>query len=94
MQDGTNVRIAIDLPDEYRATLCSIAAKRGWKGYSRVIQEAVDRYLRRQARRDTDRRILLTRQGTWRPEEAAVGRATIAEVRKGWQRRSSVTRTR
>ncbi len=88
------MRTTIDLPDDYRATLHSIAAKRGWKGYSRVIQEAVDLYLRSQAQADADRRVLLSRQGAWRPEGAAEVRATIAEVRKGWQRRSSATPTR
>jgi len=94
MHHHTIMRTTIDLPDEYRAILHSIAAKRGWKGYSRVIQEAVDLYLRTQVQADADRRVLLTRQGTWRAEEAAEVRATIAEVRKGWQRQSSAIPTR
>jgi predicted transcriptional regulator len=88
---NTFMRTTIDLPDEYRATLHSIAAKRGWKGYSRIIQEAVDLYVRNQAQADADRRVLLTRQGAWRPVDASEVRATIAEVRKGWKRRSSAT---
>lgn len=39
------MRTTIELPDHLRADLLSLAARRGEKGFSRIIQEAVTRYL-------------------------------------------------
>jgi Arc/MetJ family transcription regulator len=42
------MRTTVELTDEQRAELLSLAAKRGLKGFSQLVQEAVDEYLRRQ----------------------------------------------
>ncbi len=39
------MRTTIELPDHLRADLLALAARRGEKGFSRIIQEAVTRYL-------------------------------------------------
>ncbi len=88
------MRTTIELPDNHRAKLHSIAARRGWRGYSRVIQEAVEAYLRSEDEAEAARRVLLNRHGSWSAEQATAARKTVAEVRAGWARRPSRTQTR
>ena len=39
------VRTTVEIPDVQRARLLELAVRRGEKGFSRLIQEAVDRLL-------------------------------------------------
>ena len=39
------MRTTLELPDELRAKLLHLAARRGEKGFSRLVAEAVARYL-------------------------------------------------
>lgn len=42
------MRTTIDLTSEQRSELLKLAARRGMKGFSSIVQEALDEYLRRQ----------------------------------------------
>jgi hypothetical protein len=42
------VRTTIEITEEQREALAKLAAERGEKGFSRFVQEALDRYLREQ----------------------------------------------
>jgi DNA anti-recombination protein RmuC len=42
---GAGVRTTVEITDEQRAALLELAARRGDKGFSRLVQEAIDRYL-------------------------------------------------
>jgi metal-responsive CopG/Arc/MetJ family transcriptional regulator len=42
------MRTTVELTDEQRAELLRLAAKKGIKGFSQLVQEAVDEYLRHQ----------------------------------------------
>ena len=47
------VRTTIELADRLRAKLLELAAERGEKGFSRLVQEAIERYLAEEgSRRD------------------------------------------
>lgn len=78
------MRTTIDLKEEHRALLHAIAARRGWRGYSRVVEEAVEFYLQHHAEAEEARCALLKRKGAWAPEEAERIRHAIAELRKQW----------
>lgn len=78
------MRTTVDLKEEHRALLHAIAARRGWRGYSRVVEEAVEFYLQHHAEAEEARRTLLKRQSAWAPEEAERTRQAIAELRKQW----------
>lgn len=39
------MRTTVEIPDEQRARLLELAAQRGEKGFSRLVQEAIARYL-------------------------------------------------
>ncbi len=78
------MRTTIDLKEEHRALLHAIAARRGWRGYSRVVEEALEFYLRHHVESEEARRALLARKGAWSAKEAEGIRAAIAELRQRW----------
>ena len=82
-------RTTIELKDEHRVMLQAIAVSRGWRGFSRAIEEAIDFYLDRHAEAEVARRTLLERRGSWSAEEARETARTIAEVRRNWPSRSA-----
>lgn len=45
------MRTTVELTEEQRAELLRLAAKRGLKGFSSIVQEALDDFLRREARK-------------------------------------------
>jgi predicted transcriptional regulator len=45
------MRTTIDIPDDIRAKLLELAARRGQKGFSGLVQEAVTRYLEAERQR-------------------------------------------
>jgi len=82
-------RTTIELKDEHRAMLQAIAVSRGWRGFSRVIEEAIEIYLHHHAEAEVARRTLLERRGSWSTDQAQKTARTIAEVRRNWPSRSS-----
>jgi len=79
------MRTTIEIPDEQRARLLELAADRGEKGFSRLVQEALDLYLKgEQARRD---RIESARSalGTLDDAEADELRGLVREIRARWR---------
>lgn len=83
------MRTTIELREDHRALLHAIAARRGLRGYSKVVEEAIEFYLKHHKEAEVARRILLDRKGAWRWEEAERTRAAIAELRKRWAKTSS-----
>jgi len=83
------MRTTVELKEEHRALLHAIAAHRGWRGYSRVVEEAIDFYLAHHAVAEEARRALLERKGAWKVEEVERTRAAIAELRRQWAAASS-----
>ena len=80
------MRTTIELTEEQRALLHALAARRGWRGFSRVVQEAVDSYLKHHAEAEEARHTLLLRKGAWSSEEAERTRKTIQELRTLWMK--------
>jgi hypothetical protein len=78
------MRTTIELREEHRALLHAIAARRGWRGYSRVVEEAIDFYLEHHAEAAGARRALLERQGGWSADDADHTRERIRELRARW----------
>lgn len=83
------MRTTIELKEDHRALLHAIAAHRGWRGYSRVVEEAIEFYLAYHDAAEEARRTLLNRKGAWSEEEAERTRAAIAELRRQWTAASS-----
>jgi hypothetical protein len=64
------MRTTIELKPQHRSRLVAIAAKRGEKGFSSVLNEALDSYLSEEAERDARRGRALHLRGILKHEEA------------------------
>ena len=64
------MRTTIELSDEHRSSLHALAARRGLRGYSKLIQEAVDLYVQKMTAQGNTPTHLLRMRGTWNKEEA------------------------
>ena len=58
------MRTTIELKSEHRSALLALAARRGEKGFSSVIEEAIESYLAGEAEREGRRQTLLSLAGS------------------------------
>jgi len=79
------MRTTIELKNESRAKLLEVAATRGEKGFSRLINEAVDLYLKTAAADRERRRAALSLRGRLGNEEARALRTATAALRESWR---------
>jgi predicted transcriptional regulator len=79
------MRTTIELKPEHRSRLIAIAAKRGKKGFSSVLNEAVESYLSEEAERDARRQRALRLRGILKHEEAAELQKNAAALRASWR---------
>lgn len=79
------MRTTIDLKPEHRAKLLEVAARRGEKGFSSIIGEAVDAHLKMLlANTNARRRARLLRGRLSRKDVETLRRATVA-LRESWR---------
>jgi len=80
------MRTTVELSNEKRAKLLAIAARRGLRGYSQLIDEALDLYLAREEEKRAGKlEELLSLAGTLSEAEAAEIEKRIAEAWRKWQ---------
>ncbi len=79
------MRTTIEMKPEHRARLLELAARRGEKGFSSIIAEAIDAYLETAADGDRARKRALSLRGRFRPREAERLRSTVARIREFWR---------
>ncbi len=79
------MRTTIDLSDDHRIALHSLAARRGLRGYSKLIQEAIDFYIKEKGKQGDGVKRLLKMKGTWSEEEAKRFRKRLEEIRRNWK---------
>jgi len=79
------MRTTVELKPEHRSRLLAIAARRGQKGFSNVLNEAVESYLGEEAERERRRRKALQLRGTFKREEAAKLQKAAAALRASWR---------
>ena len=74
---------SVEIPENLVAILHRLAHRRRMRGYSKLVQEAIESYLRdsEEARRVL-RDDLCHRKGAWKAEEAERVRRAIAELRR------------
>ena len=70
---------------EHRSALLSLAARRGEKGFSSVLAEAIEQYLQGEQTRAMRRRKLLDLGGSLSDEEAEGLRRVTQELRNHWR---------
>jgi hypothetical protein len=79
------MRTTVELKPEHRSRLLALAAERGEKGFSSVLAEAVDAYLRIQQATAGRRRRALRLQGTFTTREAEQLRQHARSLRERWR---------
>jgi predicted transcriptional regulator len=79
------MRTTIELKDESRAKLLEMAARRREKGFSAIIDEALDLYLRAAEAGEDRRRTALALRGRLGAREADRLRSAAAALRESWR---------
>jgi len=79
------MRTTIDLTSEQRAELLRIAAKRSMKGFSSLVQEALDEYLRRQGGKEQAIKTALTLRGSLKGKSADEFETRVTSLRELWR---------
>jgi len=79
------MRTTIELSEEQRAALLHLAAKRGLKGFSQIVQEALARFLEEQASRQDVIDEAMASRGSLRGKEGEGFAEAVAEVRSHWR---------
>lgn len=81
------MRTTIDLRDDLRARILALAAERRLRGFSQIVEEAIERYLDAEADADRDRRVAaaLAALGSLPPRSAEAMRRRVRRLRKRWR---------
>lgn len=79
------MRTTIELKDEHRAKLLELAARRGEKGFSEVLAEAIEIYLEVLSRDEESRKIALGLRGSLSEAEADELRQATRCLRESWR---------
>ena len=73
------------MTDSQRAKLLEIAAERGEKGFSRLVQEAIDQYLAWNEARKEQARAAQAVLGTFSDDAADALEDRVRHVRSAWR---------
>ena len=79
------MRTTIELTNSHRSSLHSLAARRGLRGDSKLIQEAVDLYIQQMTAKERKVTSLLKMRGTWNKDEADTFSRKLREIRRNWK---------
>jgi len=79
------MRTTVEITDEQRAQLLKLAAQRGEKGFSSLIREALELYMRQhRARREAVAKALQVK-GSFSDEEADTLETSVRSLREKWR---------
>jgi len=79
------MRTTVELTEPQRAELLRIAAQRGMKGFSTLVQEAIDAFLVAQSSRAALVAAALETRGSLRTKDAGALRERVIAVRNAWR---------
>lgn len=79
------MRTTVEISDEQRGRLLELAARRGEKGFSKIVQEALDAYLTATGGLDEPRRRALALRGALTEQDAEAMLATSRDLRENWR---------
>jgi len=80
-----SMRTTIEIKDEHRARLLDLAARRGGKGFSDIVAEAIDLYLLALSGDEERRRSALRLRGSLDDAEAEELREATRSLRESWR---------
>ncbi|MEO9255601.1 MAG: type II toxin-antitoxin system VapB family antitoxin [Tepidiformaceae bacterium] len=81
------MRTTVEIDDELRAKLMALAAARGEKGFSRIVNEAVRNYVEDLESDDRQQRLreIHALWGSIAGEDAEHMRAVVKDLRESWR---------
>lgn len=79
------MRTTVEITEEQRAELLRMAASRGLKGFSQVVQEALDEYIVRQNERRSFVSAALKLKGVFSEKDGSQFEKVRAEIRGAWR---------
>jgi hypothetical protein len=79
------MRTTVEMKPQHRSALLALAARRGEKGFSSVLAEAIEEYLNEERTRLQRRKQLLSLAGSLSAEEAQNLRSMTASLREDWR---------
>jgi hypothetical protein len=79
------MRTTIEMRPEHRAKLLELAARRGTKGFSELVAEAVEAYLRAEAERAGHKKRAVLLKGALPSKEAHAVRRAAEVLRRTWR---------
>lgn len=79
------MRTTIELSNDLISILHALAVKKGYRGYSKVIEEALIFYIKENEKRETGKEKILKMRGSWDGTEARETRKRLEEIRINWK---------
>jgi hypothetical protein len=79
------MRTTVEIKPEHRARLLELAARRGAKGFSQPVAEALVAFLQAEADRDAQRKRAVLLNGALSGRDAEALRETTAALRGTWR---------
>lgn len=79
------MRTTIEIRDEHRAWLLEQAARRGEKGFSHIVAEAIERYVVAESEGREKRGLALAARGSLSADEAVALDALTRDLRASWR---------
>jgi len=79
------VRTTVEIDDAQRAELLKLAAQRGEKGFSSVIREALELYIRQHRAKKEVVAKALELEGSFSDDEADALEASVRNLRETWR---------
>ena len=79
------MRTTVEIRDDLRARLLEIAARRGEKGFSKIVEEALESYLYRDGDNEAARTRALAARGALTGDEADDLEDRTREIRERWR---------
>ena len=81
------MRTTIEISDDLRARLVALAARRRIRGFSRIVQEALERFLATEGDAERARRVAdaLAALGSLPARSAAAMRSRVRRIRGRWR---------
>ena len=79
------MRTTVEMKPEHRSALLSVASRRGQKGFSAVLGEAIEHYLRADKDREKRRKLLLSLTESLSADQAVKLRRTVRGIREHWR---------
>jgi hypothetical protein len=79
------MRTTVEITEAQRGELLRLAAQRGEKGFSRIVQEALDAYLKGGAARASARERALAVEGSLKGKDGAALADEVRRIHEHWR---------